>query len=71
MMNRFACPHLQMVVEHLDKISNKLLEEKNKVIKLQSTIIEPQSKIVWDREEELTLLTTAVQKELKSVQSLL
>ena len=70
MMNCFVNTHLQMAVERLDKISYELLEEKKKVIELQSTIIELQSKIVQNREEELTSLTTAVQREVKSVQSL-
>ena len=70
MMSRFACPHMQMAVERLEKISNEPLQEKNKVIELQSKFIELQSKIVQNREEELTSLTAAVQKEFKSVQSL-
>ena len=69
MMNRFANPHLQMAVERLDKISSELIEEKKKVIDLQSKVIELQFKIVQNREEELTSLTTAFQKEVKSVQS--
>ena len=58
-----------MAVERLDKISNELIEEKKKVIELQSKVIELQSKIAQNREEALTSLTTAFQKEVKSVQS--
>ena len=69
MMNRFANPHLQMAVERLEKISDELLEEKKKVIELQSNVIELQSKVIEKREEELTSLTTAAEKEMKSVQN--
>ncbi len=68
MMNRFANPHLQMAVERLDKISAELLAEEKKVIEHQSTVIELQSKVIEKREEDLSLLTTTVQKEVKSVQ---
>ena len=68
-MNQYANPHLQMAVERLEKISDELLEEKKKVIELQSNVIELQSKVIEKRDKELTSLTTAVEKEMKSVQN--
>ena len=59
-----------MAAERLIKISNEQLEEDKKVIKVQSAIIELQSKIAEIRGEELPLLTTAVQREVKSEQSI-
>ena len=59
-----------MAAERLIKISNEQLsEEEKKVIKVQSTIIELQSKIAENCGEKLPLLTTAVQREVKSEQS--
>ena len=69
MMNEYANPHLQMAVERLEKVSNELLEEKKRVIELQANVIELQSKVIEKRDEELTSLTAAVQKEVQSVQS--
>ena len=68
MMNSYANPHLQMAVDRVDKLSTELLEEKKNVIELQSSVMKLQSEAIEKRDEQLTLLTTAVQKEVKSVQ---
>ena len=66
--NRFAVPHLKMAAFKQELIKEDLMKEKNNVIKLKSSVIELQSKVIEKREEELSLLTTTAQKEMKSVQ---
>ena len=51
------------------KISDELLEEKKKVIELQSNVIELRSNVIEKRVKDFTSLTTAFEKEMKTVQN--
>ena len=61
-MDRFAIKHMNTATYNQEKLKDQLTKEKDNFTKLKSEL---QSKVIEKREEELSLLTTAAQKEMK------